>query len=72
MHMELAASKNNYSDVLHLVRFQLQSARCRLTPTVYKAVRNFTLTSQIKSLIMKTRSVDRHKRGVLVQKGVIW
>jgi hypothetical protein len=71
MHMELAASKNNYSDVLHLVRFQLQSAKCLLTLTVYKAVRDFNVTSQIKSLIMKTKSVDRHKRGVLIQKGFI-
>jgi hypothetical protein len=36
-----------------------------LTPTVYKAFRNFNVTSQIKSMIMKTRCVDRYKRGVL-------
>jgi hypothetical protein len=43
-----------------------------LTLTVYKALLNFNVTSQIKSLIMKTRSVDRHKRGVLIPKGFIW
>jgi len=30
------------------------------------------MTSQIKSLIMKTRNVDRHNRGVLIQRGFIW
>jgi hypothetical protein len=39
-----------------------------LTPTVYNALRSFNVTSQIKSLIMKTKSVNRHKRGVLIQK----
>lgn len=41
-----------------------------LTPTVYKAFRNFNVTSQIKSLIVKTRSVDGHKGGFLILKKV--
>ena len=47
--------------------FNYNPLRVALTPTIYKAFRNFNVTSQIKSLIMKTRSVDRHKREVLIK-----
>jgi len=70
--MDLAASKIITMMFYTSLVFNYNPRGVALTPTVYKTFRNFNVTSQIKSLIVKTRSVDGHKRGFLIKKGFIW